>query len=94
VADINIQKEFYFIRHGQTDHHYDDSNISLNSTGISQAYNTKKILSKIELKSVCYSPLKSDVSSFWSDVHLSGVQVVYLGVLEQLLVFQSQQLFD
>lgn len=63
VVSINIQKEFYFIRHGQTDHHYDDPSIGLNSTGISQAYNAKKILSKIELKSVCYSPLKRTIET-------------------------------
>jgi probable phosphoglycerate mutase len=55
---INFQKEFYFIRHGQTEHHYDDPNIGLNATGISQAHHAKKILSNIQLQSVCYSPLK------------------------------------
>jgi probable phosphoglycerate mutase len=61
-----LKKEFYFIRHGQTDHnllegkykgdHPDD--ISLNETGINQAKLIQPIISALPIKSVCSSPLK------------------------------------
>lgn len=61
-----LQKEFYFIRHGQTNHnlldgadkgdHPDD--ISLNETGKNQAKLIQSIISTLPIKTVCSSPLK------------------------------------
>lgn len=61
-----LQKEFYFVRHGQTNHnifegadkgaHSDD--ISLNETGKHQANLIQSIISALPIKTVCSSPLK------------------------------------
>ena len=60
---IIMMKEFYFLRHGQTDHNlyninHDPSDIELNPTGILQALRVQKILSSIKISTVCCSPLK------------------------------------
>lgn len=60
------QKEFYFIRHGQTDHNIPPVNlktdhpadISLNETGRSQARFIEPIISSLPIQTVCSSPLK------------------------------------
>ena len=56
-----LHKEFYFVRHGQTDHnllegrdkgdHPDD--ISLNETGKNQAKFIHSIISTLPIKTVC-----------------------------------------
>lgn len=56
------KKEFYFIRHGQTDFnvsglHADHIDIPLNDTGRQQANNIEKIITTLPIKSICYSPL-------------------------------------
>ncbi len=63
---IDLQKEFYFIRHGQTDHnvlegqdkgvHPDDS--PLNLTGIEQAKRAKPVIDSLPIRTVCLSPLR------------------------------------
>jgi uncharacterized phosphatase len=63
---IIVQKEFYFVRHGQTDHNISTENkkgdhphdIPLNETGRNQAKLIVPIISKLPVKSVCSSPLK------------------------------------
>ena len=63
---IILQKDFYFVRHGQTDHnllegkHKGDhpSDISLNETGRNQAKFIEPTLSTLPIKPVCSSPLK------------------------------------
>lgn len=58
------KKEFYFIRHGQTDgnlppnirKNYGD--ISLNAVGVSQAMAVESIISSLPIRTVCCSPLK------------------------------------
>lgn len=57
------KKEFYFIRHGQTDHNLspdkvDYSDISLNTYGRSQAEAIEPIISSLPIKTICFSPLK------------------------------------
>ena len=57
------KKDFYFIRHGQTDHNKlltktDHGDISLNLTGKEQARNIAPLVSQIPLQTICYSPLK------------------------------------
>ncbi|PJD95985.1 MAG: histidine phosphatase family protein [Parachlamydia sp.] len=61
-----FQKEFYFVRHGQTDHnilegenkgdHPED--IPLNETGKNQAKLIEPLISSLQIKTVCSSPLK------------------------------------
>ncbi len=57
------QKEFYFIRHGQTDGNaaavkQDHGDISLNSMGREQARMIEPIVASLPVKTICYSPLK------------------------------------
>lgn len=57
------QKEFYFIRHGQTDGNaaavkQDHGDISLNSIGREQARMIEPIVASLPVKTICYSPLK------------------------------------
>lgn len=61
-----LQKEFYFVRHGQTDHNVlegeNKSNylldISLNEIGRNQARLIEPIISALPIKTICSSPLK------------------------------------
>lgn len=61
-----LQKEFYFIRHGQTDHNISDGNlkkdhpedIPLNETGKAQAKSIAPAISTLPIRTVCASPLK------------------------------------
>lgn len=58
-----IQKEFYFVRHGQTDGSaaavkQDHGDISLNTTGRKQARMIEPIIASLPVKTICYSPLK------------------------------------
>lgn len=57
------KKEFYFIRHGQTDFNVsnakvDHDDVSLNAVGFKQAQAVEPIMAILPIKSVCYSPLK------------------------------------
>lgn len=61
-----LQKEFYFIRHGQTDHNILEGqkqgdhpgDIPLNATGRNQAKLIEPIISSLPIQTVCSSPLK------------------------------------
>ncbi len=58
-----VKKEFYFVRHGQTDYNASDAkvnhaDVSLNTAGLKQAQDIEPIIASLPLKSVCYSPLK------------------------------------
>ncbi|MDR3623534.1 MAG: histidine phosphatase family protein [Chlamydiales bacterium] len=58
-----LKKEFYFIRHGQTDYNtssqkVDHDDVSLNSVGFQQAKAVEPIMANLSIKSVCFSPLK------------------------------------
>jgi len=61
-----LQKKFYFVRHGQTDHNLLEGkdkgdhpgDISLNETGKNQAKLIQPIISTLPIKTVCSSPLK------------------------------------
>ena len=61
-----LKKEFYFVRHGQTDHNLSPLilqgdariDISLNETGKKQAKNIAPIISSLPIQTVCSSPLK------------------------------------
>jgi probable phosphoglycerate mutase len=61
-----LQKEFYFIRHGQTDHNISPVwhkveaplDIPLNNTGRSQATFVEPIIACLPIQTVCASPLK------------------------------------
>ena len=59
-------KEFYFIRHGQTDANVSDAyltsnhpeDIPLNETGKNQARSIESIISSLPIQTVCASPLR------------------------------------
>jgi probable phosphoglycerate mutase len=59
-----LKKEFYFIRHGQTDGNLSPSlkktqgDISLNKTGMAQALAIEPLVSSLPIKTICHSPLK------------------------------------
>lgn len=58
-----LKKEFYFIRHGQTDYNVsnlkiDHADVSLNEVGFKQAHAIESIIAKLPVKSICFSPLK------------------------------------
>src|ERR1700730_14547776 len=60
-----LKKEFYFIRHGQTDHNISveekidhPAHITLNSTGLTQANGIEPIIASLPIKTVCCSPFK------------------------------------
>jgi len=58
-----LKQEFYFVRHGQTDHNKsivktDHGDISLNATGRTQALNIAPILNQLSFQTICCSPLK------------------------------------
>ena len=59
-----LQKEFYFLRHGQTDGNVSLSSktshgdIPLNQTGLAQAQEIEPLISLLSIKSICFSPLK------------------------------------
>ena len=60
------KKEFYFIRHGQTDHNISSINLKvdhpedtpLNATGRRQAKEIEPLIASLPVKSICCSPLK------------------------------------
>lgn len=60
------QKEFYFVRHGQTDHNIAEDwhkldcheDIPLNATGREQAEAIAPVIAALPIRSVCSSPLK------------------------------------
>lgn len=61
-----IKKEFYFVRHGQTDHNILEkkekgdhpSDIPLNQTGINQAKAIEPIIASLPIQTICVSPMK------------------------------------
>lgn len=55
-------KQFYFVRHGQTDWNYQNirmgwTDLSLNNVGISQAHEIAHVLKNIDIASIAVSPL-------------------------------------
>lgn len=60
------KKEFYFVRHGQTDHNLIEGNdkgdhhghIPLNATGREQAKAIEPIIATLPIRTVCASPMK------------------------------------
>jgi len=55
-------KEFYFVRHGQTDQNIGKVtnfllNVPLNKTGIEQAHTLAPFIAQLPIKTICYSPL-------------------------------------
>ncbi len=52
------QREFYFVRHGQTHPHSGSTDISLNQVGRQQALALKETIAPLPVQTVCFSPLK------------------------------------
>lgn len=58
-----IKKEFYFIRHGQTDYNLlgnkvDHPDVSLNAFGREQAQKIEPLIASLNINTVCFSPSK------------------------------------
>lgn len=59
-----LQKEFYFVRHGQTDYNLltngsdHPPHIPLNATGRTQARAIEPVVASLPIKTVCFSPMK------------------------------------
>ncbi|MEK7340462.1 MAG: histidine phosphatase family protein [Verrucomicrobiota bacterium] len=63
-----LLREFFFIRHGQTDHNAgkvsgEHIDISLNAFGQSQARLIEPTIAKLPIQTICYSPLKRAVET-------------------------------
>jgi uncharacterized phosphatase len=60
------QQEFYFVRHGQTDHNLGfapDLDLPLNLCGRKQIESLQPLLSSLDIKTICYSPLLRTVQT-------------------------------
>jgi probable phosphoglycerate mutase len=59
-----LKREFYFIRHGQTDGNVvpflktNQGDISLNENGVMQAHRIEPFIASLPIKTICCSPLK------------------------------------
>ena len=63
-----LLRDFFFIRHGQTDHNAgkvseEHIDISLNAFGQSQARLIEPTIAKLPIQTICYSPLKRAVET-------------------------------
>lgn len=63
MVGMIVKKEFYFIRHGQTDYNVSDltidhEDVSLNAVGCRQAKEIEPIIAHLPVKTICCSPLK------------------------------------
>lgn len=63
-----LKQEFYFVRHGQTDHNVkgilsDGSDVPLNDTGRNQAVEIRDIISGLPIRTICHSPLKRAIET-------------------------------
>lgn len=79
------KKEFYFIRHGQTDYNasnakVDHDDVSLNAAGLQQAEMIEPIIANLLIKSVCYSPLKRVKET--KEVICSRLQAIHHEIFE------------
>ncbi len=80
-----LEKEFYFIRHGQTDYNVggtkvDHDDVSLNATGIQQAIAIESVISTLPVKSICCSPLKRAEET--KEIISSGLQASHYEIPE------------
>lgn len=63
------QKEFYYLRHGQTDHNLNQVRtdhhalIPLNETGRIQAASIEPLIAALPIRSICYSPMARAVET-------------------------------
>jgi probable phosphoglycerate mutase len=63
------KKEFYFLRHGQTDYNLNQikvdhpPHILLNETGKSQALGVEPLVAELPIKAICYSPMRRAVQT-------------------------------
>lgn len=79
------KKEFYFIRHGQTDYNVsnvkiDHEDVSLNETGRKQAQAVEPIMASLPIRAVCCSPLKRAIET--KEIIASRLQVRHYKIPE------------
>jgi uncharacterized phosphatase len=64
-----LQKEFYFLRHGQTEYNAKDiredhpAHLPLNDTGRAQAYSVEPFIASLPVKKICCSPMKRAIET-------------------------------
>lgn len=80
-----FKREFYFIRHGQTDYNassakVDHGDVSLNAIGGKQARTVEPVIASLPIKSVCCSPLKRAKET--KEIITSRLQVPHHEILE------------
>jgi probable phosphoglycerate mutase len=68
ILSLLIKKEFYFLRHGQTDWNIEkrcmgQTDIPLNNYGINQAHEVSKLFKTYNITSICHSTLKRTVQT-------------------------------
>lgn len=60
---MSLERSFYFVRHGETDHNYHniltakEEDVPLNARGLQQSEKLHPHISKLPISSVCHSPL-------------------------------------
>lgn len=79
------KKEFYFVRHGQTEGNaaavkQDHGDISLNATGRQQARMIGPIVASLPVQTICYSPLKRAKET--RDIVCSGLNAPHAEVVK------------
>lgn len=79
-----MKNDFYFLRHGQTDHNLKgvpagaEVDIPLNANGVQQAHRVKTLIDTLPLEMVCYSPListKQTLEIVTAELDLHHIQI-------------------
>ena len=82
-----VEKEFYFIRHGQTDWNLNhraqgQTDVPLNNKGRQQAQNAAKVAAHLKFGTICSSPLSRAVETAQTIASATGSKV---SVLDELI---------
>ncbi|MBI3211071.1 MAG: histidine phosphatase family protein [Simkania negevensis] len=94
--------EFYFLRHGETEHNakniLSDFDVSINQMGERQAYLIKPLISSLPIQTICHSPLKrvkETMAIAASALNVKQIQINDLrectsDVLEDMITVQNE----
>ncbi len=81
-----VRKEFYFIRHGETEHNAKKiiagggCDIPLNTIGREQSFTIRPLISGIPFRTICYSPMKRAKETM--DIATNGLSVSRMEIEE------------
>lgn len=84
-----LQKSFYFLRHGQTDHNIKkiltetEENPPLNAVGQSQAIAVASHVSMLEIDAICHSPLQRAVHTMQLSAAKTEVPMYHVDDLKE-----------